>query len=108
MAREQINDVELLILLALIRLAPDAYGVPIARDIEARGQRRIALGTVYAVLERLERAGLASSTLGETTPERGGRARRYFQITDGGLAEVRAAQNSFESMWAGLEVLHEA
>jgi PadR family transcriptional regulator, regulatory protein PadR len=105
MTRRQINDVELLILLALIRLAPEAYGVPIAREIEARGQRSIALGTVYAVLERLEAAGFVNSELGESTPERGGRARGYFQITPEGLEQVRTVHSSLRAMWAGLKEL---
>jgi len=103
--RTTLNDLELLILLALIRLAPEAYGVPIAREIAERGKRSIALGTVYVVLERLEQSGLASSTLGEATSERGGRSKRFFHITPAGLAEVRACQDSFQSMWKGLRAL---
>jgi DNA-binding PadR family transcriptional regulator len=101
----QINDVELLILLALIRLDAGAYGVPIAREIEVRGQRRIALGTVYAVLDRLESAGFVTSELGESTPERGGRARKYFHITPEGLEQVRTVHSSLRAMWAGLKEL---
>ncbi|HEU0123271.1 MAG TPA: helix-turn-helix transcriptional regulator [Bryobacteraceae bacterium] len=108
MPRRQINDVELLILLALLRLGPDAYGVPIAREIESRAQREIALGTVYAVLDRLEAAGLVTSELGEATPERGGRARRYFYVTDVGLRAVRDAMSSMRAMTAGLEILQGA
>lgn len=105
MGRHRLNDVEVLILLALIRLAPDAYGVPIAREIESRGQRSIALGTVYAVLERLESAGLVSSELGESVPERGGRARRYFEITPDGLEQVRMFHSSLRAMCSGLKAL---
>lgn len=105
MARRQINDVELLVLLALIRLAPEAYGVPVAREIEGRGRRRIALGTIYAVLDRLESAGFVNSRLGESAPERGGRARRYFHVTQQGLEEVRTAQSSFRAMSSGLREL---
>jgi DNA-binding PadR family transcriptional regulator len=105
MARYRINDIEMLILLALIRLAPKAYGVPIAREIEARGRRSIALGTVYAVLDRLESAGFVISELGESAPERGGRARRYFEITPEGLEQVRTVHSSFRAMSAGLKEL---
>ena len=83
-----LGDVELLVLLALIRLAPQAYGVPIAREIEVAGKRFVALGSVYAALERLADRGLVRSELGEATKERGGRAKRYFQITAAGLREV--------------------
>jgi DNA-binding PadR family transcriptional regulator len=70
----------------------EAYGVPIAREIEVKGKRSVALGSVYAALERLETAGLVKSDLGETTPERGGKAKRYFRITAKGLRQVRATR----------------
>jgi len=94
-----LGDVELLVLLALIRLEPEAYGVPIAREIEVKGRRSVALGSVYAALERLERAGLVKSDLGEATPERGGKAKRYFRITAKGLRQVRATRETLMSMW---------
>jgi DNA-binding PadR family transcriptional regulator len=97
-----LSEPELLILLALIRLEPDAYGVPIAREIESRGKRNIALGSVYAALERLEKKGLVRSELGEATAERGGRAKRYFHITARGLRETRAARESLTRMWDGV------
>jgi PadR family transcriptional regulator, regulatory protein PadR len=97
-----LHDVELLVLLALIRLAPKAYGVPIAREIEAAGKRLVALGSVYAALERLAERGLVRSELGEATQERGGRAKRYFQITAEGLREVRSTRQAFIGMWQGM------
>ncbi len=90
MARKQsIGDVELLILLALIRLGPEAYGVPIAREIGARGKRTLALGSVYAALERLSEKGLVTSQLGEATQERGGRASVTLADYSSGLREVQ-------------------
>jgi DNA-binding PadR family transcriptional regulator len=103
--RRSIGDLELLVLLALIRLGDDAYGVPIARDIEAHGKRSVAMGGVYAALERLEEEGWVRSELGEATPERGGRAKRYFHITESGLCEVRAARRSLIEMWRGVPEL---
>jgi DNA-binding PadR family transcriptional regulator len=103
--RRSIGDLELLVLLALIRLGDDAYGVPIARDIEAHGKRSVAMGGVYAALERLEEEGWVRSELGEATPERGGRAKRYFHITESGLREVRAARRSLIEMWRGVPEL---
>lgn len=106
MARKHsLRDVELLVLLALIRLAPKAYGVPIAREIEARGKRSVALGTVYAALERLAEKGLVTSELGEATQERGGRAKRYFQITGEGLRAVRSTQQALIGMWQDVPIL---
>jgi PadR family transcriptional regulator, regulatory protein PadR len=105
MRRHSIGDLELLVLLALIRLGDDAYGVPITRDIEAHGKRSVALGGVYAALERLEEKGLVRSELGEATQERGGRAKRYFHITESGLREVRAARRSLIEIWRGVQEL---
>jgi DNA-binding PadR family transcriptional regulator len=102
---DSLNDFELLILLALIRLQPDAYGVPIAREIEERGKRTVALGSVYAALERLEKRGLVRSELGEATEVRGGRAKRYFHITATGLRATREARESLMRMWQGVPEL---
>ena len=100
-----LSDSELLILLALIRLEPNAYGVPIAREIEVRGKRTLALGRVYAALERLEEKGLVRSELGEATAERGGRAKRFFHVTSKGLRETRATRESLIRMWDGVPQL---
>jgi PadR family transcriptional regulator PadR len=103
--RGYLGDFELMVLLALMRLREDAYGVPIAREIAEQSGREAALGTVYAALERLEETGLVSSELGESTPERGGRAKRYFHITKKGLREVREARRALINLWRGLREL---
>jgi PadR family transcriptional regulator PadR len=100
-----LGDLELLVMLALLRLAPQAYGVSIAREIEQHGQRVVALGSVYAVLERLEERSLVSSEVGEATPERGGRAKRYFRVTAAGRRAVRAAHDALRGMWHGIPEL---
>jgi PadR family transcriptional regulator PadR len=99
---EYLGDLELLVMLALIRLGDEAYGVTIGREIEQKGRRPVALASVYAVLERLERRGWVRSELGEATPERGGRAKRHFHITASGLKEVKRARTAFIGMWQGL------
>lgn len=100
-----LGEFELFVLLALMRLGDDAYGVPISREIEQCTGRETSLGSVYAALERLEEKGIVSSTVGDPTPERGGRAKRYFRLTDQGLQEVRRAQRSLVSLWRGLPQL---
>jgi PadR family transcriptional regulator, regulatory protein PadR len=100
-----IGTSELLILLALMRLGDDAYGVPIAREIEETSGRAIALASVYATLDRLEDKGFVVSELGEPTAERGGRAKKYFTITGKGVSEVRAAKRSLTKLWKGLPQL---
>jgi len=100
--RDYLGNFELMVLLAVIRVGDDAYGVPISREIEDTTGREVALGSVYAALERLEAKGLVSSELGDPTPERGGRAKRYFRVTGKGLREVREAQRSLVKLWQGL------
>jgi PadR family transcriptional regulator PadR len=65
----------------------------------------VALGSVYATLGRLEERGLVSSKLGEPTPERGGRAKRYFRVTLRGLREVCQTQSALKRLWQGLPQL---
>lgn len=103
--RDYLGNFELMVLLALLRLGEDAYGVPILREIEERGGREAALGSVYATLGRLEEKGLVSSELGEPTPERGGRAKRYFRVTSQGLREVCQTRRALKKLWQGLPQL---
>lgn len=100
-----LGEFELMVVLALIRLGEDAYGVPISREIEKRSGREVAIGSVYAALERLEEKGLVASRLGEPTAERGGRAKRYFRITSNGLKEARQTQRTLVSLWKGIPEL---
>jgi PadR family transcriptional regulator PadR len=103
--RGYLGDFELMVLLALMRLGENAYGVPISREIEEQSGREVALGTVYAALERLEETGLVTSELGEPTAQRGGRAKRYFQITKRGLRAAREARRALINLWRGLRDL---
>jgi PadR family transcriptional regulator, regulatory protein PadR len=104
--REFLGGFELLVLLALIRLGDEAYGVPIAEAIEESSGRDVALGSVYLTLDRLEAKGLVSSKLGEPTAERGGRAKTYFRVTAAGLREARQAQRTLITLWDGVPQLH--
>src|SRR5262249_37697906 len=72
--RGYLGEFELMVILTLIQLGDDAYGVPISRELERRRGRGVSVGSVYAALERLEQKGLVSSNLGDPTPERGGKA----------------------------------
>jgi PadR family transcriptional regulator PadR len=103
--KDGIGSFELMILLALIRLGDEAYGVPIAKEIEARSGREVSVASVYAALERLTAKQLVSSELGEPTAERGGRAERYFRITAKGMREVRDTRRVLVKFWEGLPKL---
>jgi len=106
--RNNLSDFELMVMLALMRLDNDAYGVPISREIEQQCGREIALGSVYAALERLEEKGLVSSDLGKPTAERGGKAKRYFRITRNGLRKVQETRKALMKLWQGLPELEGA
>ena len=103
--KDQLGNFELMVMLALIRLGDNAYGVPISEELEKRTGRDVAIGSVYAALERLEDKGFVTSELGEATPERGGRAKRYFRVTARGLREVRETQRALVKLWHGLPEL---
>ena len=102
---DYLGQFELMVLLALMRLGDDAYGVTIAEELEQQTGREVVIASVYATLERLQDRGLVSSSLGDATPERGGRAKRYFRISRAGLGEVRDARRSLISLWRGLPEL---
>jgi DNA-binding PadR family transcriptional regulator len=100
-----LGEFELLVMLTVIRLGEGAYGVPISRMIEEQTGRDVAFGSVYATLERLQKKGFVCSTLGDATPERGGRAKRYFRVTATGLRTVRETKRSLIGLWRGLREL---
>jgi PadR family transcriptional regulator len=99
MPRALLTDFELMLVLAILRIGDEAYGVQIARDIEITVGRRVLMGAAYAALDRLERNGLVSSRTGEPTAARGGRAKRYFQVTKRGVAAARDTQHALVTMW---------
>ncbi len=102
---ESLGNFELLVLLAILRVGDDAYGVPISLEIEQTTGRNVAAASVYAALERLQNRGLIASKLGEPTAERGGRAKRYYRVTAKGVREVRDAQRTLLKMWSGIPAL---
>ena len=105
MPRRLLTDFELMILLAILRVGEDAYGVPIADEIERTGGRRVVLGAVYTALDRLERNGWVSSTVGEPTPERGGRAKRFFVVTPQGLRAIKETRRALVALWKDIPQL---
>jgi DNA-binding PadR family transcriptional regulator len=102
-----LTDFELMILLAVLRVGDDAYGMRIGEEIERTGKRSVIMGAVYTALDRLERNGLVTSSVGDPTPERGGRAKRYFKVTPRGLRAVKQAQDALVALWTGLPQLKE-
>ena len=105
MNRQFLTDFELMIMLAILRVREDAYGVPIAREIERTAGRTVTLGAVYLALDRLEKNGLVTSELGDATPERGGRAKKFFRVTTTGLRAVRNTRRAFTALSKGIPEL---
>lgn len=105
MSRQYLTDFELIVLLAVLRLGDDAYGVTIAKEIEDTGRRTVLLGAIYAALNRLEANALVASAHGDPTAVRGGRSKRYFTVTPMGLRAVKNAQRTFTALWSGIPQL---
>jgi DNA-binding PadR family transcriptional regulator len=99
---EFLGEFEQLVLLALIRLGDEAYGMAVRREIAVRADRDVSIGAVYATLDRLEGKGLVRSRLGAPTEERGGRARKCFTMTAAGGRALEQSQEALRQMLAGL------
>jgi DNA-binding PadR family transcriptional regulator len=105
MTRQLLTDFELMIALAVLRIGDGAYGVPIAREIEGTAGRQVAVSAVYIALDRLERNGLVTSSTGDPTAIRGGRAKRFFRVTPRGLRAVKETQRALIALWSGIPEL---
>jgi DNA-binding PadR family transcriptional regulator len=101
---DALGEFEQLVLLAIVRLQHEAYGSTIRREIEERTDRSIAIGALYTALDRLERKGYVGSNLSDPTPQRGGRAKKYFRIRPAGAAALRRSREAMTRMWAGVEL----
>ncbi len=102
MATETLGEFEQLILLAIVHLGDAAYGAAIRRVIEGRTGREVAIGALYTALERLERKRFVGSQMSAPTAERGGRARRQFEMRPAGAAALKRSRDTLARMWHGL------
>ena len=102
---DSLGALEHIVLLAVLRLGPEAYGMTVRREIEQATGRDISIGAVYGTLVRLESKGLVQSRAGEPTAERGGRAKRYFRMTADGEGALRSTHEIIQRMSAGLKGL---
>ena len=98
-----LGDFEQLVLFGVMRLEDEAYGAAIRQEIHARSGRDVSINAVYTTLDRLERKGLLRSWVGEPTPQRGGRRRKFYAPRPAGVAAARQAYQAFTSMTVGLE-----
>ena len=98
-----LGEFEQLILLAILRLGDGAYGVTIRAELAQRGGRNVAPGALYTALERLEAKRAITSRMGDPTPQRGGRAKRYVTVTPLGKEALARALQAYERLLDGLD-----
>jgi PadR family transcriptional regulator, regulatory protein PadR len=97
-----LGELEQLILLTILRLGPDAYGLCIARELEAQAGRRLSRGALYTSLDRLEAKGLVRWTLEVGGPERQALPKRVYAVLPRGVAALRTSQQVLRRLWRGL------
>ena len=100
-----LGDFEQLVLLGVLRLEREdaSYGAAIRQEIHARSRRDVSINAVYTTLDRLEGKGLLKSWVGDPTPQRGGRRRKFYALRPAGAAALRQAYRAFTAMSVGLE-----
>lgn len=97
-----LGEFEIIVIATLVRLGDDAYGMRIRQDIDERTGRDVSIGQVYATLRRLEAKGYVATTMGEPSPERGGRAKRYYRLRTAGAAALQRSRDMFLEVLADL------
>jgi PadR family transcriptional regulator PadR len=103
-SRDYLGEFEHMVLLALLRLGDNAYGVTVRQEIESRTKREVSIGAIYATLDRLEVKAYVKSCRGDPTPERGGKSKRFFHITGKGIQAMNRTQHALDRMMQGLEL----
>ena len=95
-----LGEFERAVLLAVVRAGRNAYGVTIRTELQRRLNRSVSLGAVYTTLDRLVEKGMASSSLGDPTPERGGRAKKFFAVEAQGVKALQHSRRMSDAIWA--------
>lgn len=103
MKGDRVGEFEELTLLAVLALGEPAYAVPVQRFIEKQARRAVSMGAVYAALGRLESKGLLESSVGEATPQRGGKSKRLYEITADGKQAIEELRRVREQIWRAIE-----
>src|SRR5437868_411415 len=98
-----LGEFEQVVLLAILRLGDSAYAVSIRDEIERNTGREVARGSIYITLDRLETKGFLRSRLADSTPERGGRAKRYYELRPRAVEALRESRRALVALWRGLE-----
>lgn len=104
LGRNFLGEFEQIVLLAMARVGDEAYAVSIHDEILRTTGRSVSIPAVYVTLSRLEKKELVSSWMGEPSPTRGGRAKRYFELTAKGREALAQSRDVFDQLWDGLEL----
>jgi PadR family transcriptional regulator PadR len=104
MPLDHLGEFEQIVLLSVLRLGDNAYGVPIREEIEQRAGRKVTIGALYATLDRLEGKGYIRSWFADPTPIRGGRSKRYFQLLPEGEQALASYKSMLDRMWRGVRL----
>ena len=99
---QTLAEFEELVLLAVLRRAGEAYGAPLQRELAEQADRHVSVSTIYVTLVRLEKKGFLTSSKGAPTAERGGKAKRLFEVTPEGAEALRSTRAARDRMWEGI------
>ncbi len=102
-----LGELEQMVLLAILQLRDRAFGTNVLDELNIRVQRKVSRGALYVTLDRLEEKGMLTSKLGDPTPRRGGRPKRYLRVTAAGVAALRKSRTAWLSLWEGLDSVFE-
>jgi DNA-binding PadR family transcriptional regulator len=103
MSQDYLGEFEQMVLLSIMRLGSDAYGLAVRDELESVAGRSPSSGSLYTTLDRMERKGLVESVAGDTSPARGGRPRRYVRVTAEGRELLTRSRSTLLALWDGLE-----
>ena len=98
-----LGEFEHMVLLAIMRLGDDAYAVPVRDEIARCVGREVSRGSIYITQDRLETKGYFKSRLADATPERGGRAKRYYTLRPRAIEALKENRRALVALWRGLE-----
>lgn len=98
-----LGELEQMVLLAILQLDDQAFGANVMDELERRVERRVSRGAMYVTLDRLEEKGMLVSQVGDPTPRRGGRPKRFLTVTPEGVAALRKSRNAWMRLWDGLD-----
>ena len=101
---QRLSDLEQLLLLSVVQAGDDAHAGSVRDVLKERGERKASLGSIYVTMTRLEERGMVESAMGDPTPERGGKAKRFYRVTDEGMVALHHSRRILDRMWEGVPV----